>query len=412
MVLLLLALATPTFAQKIKGKSKAQLEQEIKSLQKEIAIANELLKQTTKDREMTLNEVAILDKKIKRREQLIKAYQEQVAVLDGEINRGQKRIKSLNSELGNLRKEYAKMIVFAYKNRSHYNKLVFLFSAKDFNQAFGRLRYIQQFTEARKTKMMQIATTEERISGEIEACQTARDEQAVLLQDEKLQQAALQQEKAELDAQVAQLRKQEGSIVQDIRNKQQQAQDLQKAIDDIIAEEIRKTNEEAERKRRESGGSAEPSPAPSGGMALTPIEKELSNNFVNNKGKLPWPVERGVISLSYGKHPSVVSDKVTVTNNGIDIATIENAQARAVFNGVVTSVTRMTATNMVVIIRHGEYFTVYSNLENVSVKAGDQVKTKQNIGTIHTSKTESKTELHFELLKETQRQNPANWLSQ
>lgn len=412
LVLLLLALATPTFAQKIKGKSKAQLEQEIKSLQKEIATANELLKQTTKDREMTLNEVAILDKKIKRREQLITAYQEQVAVLDGEINRGQKRIKSLNSELGNLRKEYAKMIVFAYKNRSHYNKLVFLFSAKDFNQAFGRLRYIQQFTEARKTKMIQIATTEERISGEIEACQTARDEQAVLLQDEKLQQAALQQEKAELDAQVAQLRKQEGSIVQDIRNKQQQAQDLQKAIDDIIAEEIRKTNEEAERKRRESGGSAEPSPTPSGGMALTPIEKELSNNFVNNKGKLPWPVERGVISLSYGKHPSVVSDKVTVTNNGIDIATIENAQARAVFNGVVTSVTRMTATNMVVIIRHGEYFTVYSNLENVSVKAGDQVKTKQNIGTIHTSKTESKTELHFELLKETQRQNPANWLSQ
>ena len=412
LVLLLLALATPTIAQKIKGKSKAQLEQEIKSLQKEIATANELLKQTTKDREMTLNEVAILDKKIKRREQLITAYQEQVAVLDGEINRGQKRIKSLNSELGNLRKEYAKMIVFAYKNRSHYNKLVFLFSAKDFNQAFGRLRYIQQFTEARKTKMVQIATTEERISGEIEACQTARDEQAVLLQDEKLQQAALQQEKAELDAQVAQLRKQEGSIVQDIRNKQQQTQDLQKAIDDIIAEEIRKTNEEAERKRRESGGSAEPSPAPSGGMALTPIEKELSNNFVNNKGKLPWPVERGVISLSYGKHPSVVSDKVTVTNNGIDIATIENAQARAVFNGVVTSVTKMTATNMVVIIRHGEYFTVYSNLENVSVKAGDQVKTKQSIGTIHTSKTESKTELHFELLKETQRQNPANWLSQ
>jgi septal ring factor EnvC (AmiA/AmiB activator) len=425
LVLLLLALVGTGYSQKTKGKSKKQLQSEITSLQKEISTANQLLKKTTKDKEMTLNEVNILDKKIRQREQLIKAYNEQIAVLDEEINAGQSNIKSLNSDLGKLRKEYAKMLVFANKNRSHYERLGFVFASKDFNQAFSRLRYIRQFNDSRKTKMDQIARTERRITGEVEANQKAREERAAMLKDEKAQQDALKTEKEDLNKQVANLKKKEGNIQQDIKEKEQQAKKLQKAIDDIIAEEIRKANEEAERKRKEAekkaatnkskGKTATPSkpatPAKEKGMALTPAEMTLSSTFVANKGKLPWPVERGVISSSYGKHASVVSDKVTVTNNGIDIATISGAQARAVFNGEVTSVTKLTGSNTVVIIRHGEYFTVYSNLENVTVKRGDKVKTKQSIGTVHTNKTENKTELHFELLKEQSRQNPANWLS-
>ena len=416
-IVLLLTLVSPSYGQKTKGKSKKQLQSEITSLQKEISTANQLLKKTTKDKEMTLNEVNILDKKIKQREKLITAYNDQIAVLDEEINAGQSNIKALNSDLSKLQKEYAKMIVFANKNRSHYDRLSFIFASKDFNQAFSRLRYIREFTEARKKKMEQIANTERQISSAVEASQQAREEQTALLKDEKAQQDALKKEKEQLNGQVAKLKKKEGSIQQDIKNKQQQAKKLQKAIDDIIAEEIRKANEEAERKRREEaaknksqGKTTAPTPKEKG-MALTPAEKTLSANFVNNKGKLPWPVERGVISSSYGKHTSVVSDKVTVTNNGIDIATTENAQARAVFDGEVSSVTKLTGANTVVILRHGEYFTVYSNLENVTVKRGDKVKTKQNLGTVHTNKTEGKTELHFELLKEQNRQNPANWLS-
>ena len=418
LVLLLLALVSPTFGQKTKGKSKKQLQSEINSLQKEISTANQLLKKTKKDKEMTLNEVNLLDKKIKQRENLIKAYNQQIAVLDEEINTGQSNIKTLNSDLKKLRKEYAKMIVFANKNRSHYDMLGFVFASKDFNQAFRRLRYIREFNEARKVKIDQIVSTERRINDEVEASQKAREEQAAMLKDEKTQQEALQKEKKDLNGQVAKPKKKEGSIQQDIKNKQQEAKKLQKAIDDIIAEEIRKANAEAERKRKEEAkknankGKATTAPAPKEkGMALTPAEKTLSSNFVNNKGNLPWPVERGVISSSFGKHASVVSDKVTVTNNGIDIATTEGAQARAVFEGEVTSVVKLTGANTVVIIRHGEYFTVYSNLENVTVKRGDKVKTKQNIGTVHTNKTEDKTELHFELLKEQNRQNPANWLS-
>ncbi len=416
MVLLFLALtSSPAYCQKTKGKSKQQLQTEINTLQKEISTANQLLKKTKKDREMTLNEVNLLDKKIKQREKLIKAYNEQIALLDEEIQQGQNNIKTLNSNLSKLQKEYAKMIVFANKNRSHYDRLGFIFASKDFNQAFSRLRYIREFTDARKTKMNQIANTEREISNAVEASQQAREQQATMLKDEKAQQEALRNEKEELNGQVAKLKKQEGKIQQDIKDKQQQAKKLQKAIDDIIAEEIRKANEEAERKRREEektkGKTTTPAPKEKG-MALTPAEKTLSTNFVNNKGKLPWPVERGVISSSYGKHTSVVSDKVTVTNNGIDIATTEGAKARAVFDGEVTSVTKLTGANTVVILRHGEYFTVYSNLENVTVKRGDKVNTKQNLGTVHTNKTENKTELHFELLKEQNRQNPANWLSQ
>jgi septal ring factor EnvC (AmiA/AmiB activator) len=408
----------PAYAQKTKGKSKQQLQSEINALQKEISTANQLLKKTTKDKEMTLNEVNLLDKKIKQREKLITAYNEQIAVLDEEINTGQNNIKALNSDLSKLQKEYAQMIVFANRNRSHYDRLGFIFAAKDFNQAFSRLRYIREFSDARKVKIDQISATQQQISTAVEASRQAREEQTALLKDEKEQQAALKTEKDDLNKQVANLKKKEGSIQQDIKNKQQQAQKLQKAIDDIIAEEIRKANEEAERRRKEEakknadkGKTTTPAPKEKG-MALTPAEKTLSTNFVNNKGKLPWPVERGVISSSYGKHASVVSDKVTVTNNGIDIATTDGAKARAVFEGEVASVTKLTGSNTVVILRHGEYFTVYSNLENVTVKRGDKVKTKQNLGTVHTNKTEGKTELHFELLKEQNRQNPANWLSQ
>jgi len=420
-LLLILALSlTPAYAQKTKGKSKKQLQSEITSLQKDIAAANAQLQKTTKDKEMTQGEVALLEKKIRQREQLIRACNDQITLLDEEIDKGQNSIEALNTDLGKLQKEYGKMIVFANKNRNHYDRLAFIFASDDFNQAFRRLRYIRQFTDARKVKMNQIATTEKQISSALKASQQARQEQDSLLKEEKRQQQTLQKEKGELDAQVAKLKKREGSLQQDIDNKQKQAQKLQKAIDDIIAEEIRKANEEAERKRREEAKKAaskdkKTTPAAPAkkekGMALTPAEKTLSTNFVNNKGKLPWPVERGNIASTYGKHTSTVSSKVTVTNNGIDIATTEGAKARVVFDGEVTSVTKLTGANTVVIVRHGEYFTVYSNLENVIVKRGEKVKTKQNIGTVHTNKTENKTELHFELLKEQNRQNPENWLA-
>ena len=393
------------YAQK---KTKESLQKQINALQKEIETANKLLKETSKNKEVTLNQVTILDKKIQNRQELINAYNEQIKILDKNIRQGESNITKLNGELKKLRGELSKMVQFAYRNRSHYDRLEFFFAAEDFNQATRRMRYIQQFTDARKTKMNQIASTQKKVKDEVEANRKAREEQAALLAEEKAQQEALKKEKEELNAQVAQLKKKEGNIQLSIKDKQAQAKKFQKQIDDIIAEEIRLANERAaaEAKKNKKSGTTK-----SDKMALTPAEKALSTTFSANKGKLPWPVERGVISSSYGKHASAISDKVTVTNNGVDIATTENAKARCVFEGVVVSVVKPSASNIGVIIRHGDYFTVYSQLDEVYVNRGDKVSTKQNIGKVHTDRSEGKTEIHFELRHGTETLNPSSWLA-
>lgn len=390
-------------------RSKASLEKEIKSLQKDIATANKLLKETSKSKEVTLNQVSLMEKKIKNRQKLINVYNDQIALLEKNISQGEKNIQSLNGELNKLREEYSKMVVFAYKNRSHYDQLEFLFAAEDFNQAIRRMRYIQQFTDARKTKMDQIAATQKKVSDEVEAQRKNREEQLALLAEEKNQQQELIKEKGELNTQVAQLKKKESSIQQSIKEKQAQAKKFQQEVDKIIAEEIRKANERAAKEAKKSKPVATKTKPDK--MALTPSEKVLSTSFSANKGKLPWPVERGVVSSSYGKHASSISSKVMVTNNGIDIATGENAQARSVFEGVVVSVVKPSASNIGVIIRHGDYFTVYSQLDEVYVSRGDKVKTKQAIGKVHTDRTEGKTELHFELRQGTETLNPTGWLA-
>ena len=407
-LLLMLLLSLGGYSQR----TKASLEKQIKSLQKEIETANKLLKETSKNKEVTLNQVNLLDKKIQNRQKLINACNEQIKLLDESINQGENNIKRLSGELGKLRGEYSKMVVFAYKNRNHYDQLEFLFASEDFNQAFQRLRYIQQFTDARKTKMNQISSTQKKVSDEVEANRKAREEQAALLAEEKAQKDALVTEKEELNAQVKQLKKQENKIQQNIKDKQAQAKKFQKEIDKIIAEEIRKANERAAKEAKNAASNTKKgTTVKPDKMALTPSEKALSTSFSANKGKLPWPVERGMISSSFGKHTSSVSSKVTVTNNGIDIATAENAKARCVFEGVVVSVVKPSASNIGVIIRHGDYFTVYSQLDEVYVNRGDKVKTKQNIGKVHTDRSEGKTEIHFELRHGTETLNPSQWLS-
>ena len=401
LVLLTLLISVGSYAQR----SKESLEKEIKSLQKEIETANKLLKETSKNKEVTMGQVSLMNKKIKDRQKLINACNEQIKILERNIKKGENNINSLNGELKKLSGEYAKMVQFAYKNRSRYDQLEFLFASKDFNQAFQRMRYIQQFADARKTKMNQIANTRTKVSHEVAELRQNKEQQAELLAEQKAQQDALIQEKAELDAQVKQLKKKEGSIQQSIKDKQAQAKKFQKQIDDIIAEEIRKANERAA-KDTKKGTNPKPDK-----MALTPSEKALSTSFSANKGNLPWPVERGVVSSSYGKHTSAISDKVTVTNNGVDIVTVENAKARCVFEGVVVSVVKPSASNIGVIIRHGDFFTVYSQLDEAYVNRGDKVKTKQDIGKVHTDRSEGKTELHFELRQGTETLNPSVWLA-
>ncbi len=397
LVILFFLLQATLFAQD----KKKEIEEDIQRIEAEISFTNKLLAETNKSKQLTLNELQILQSKLTRRENLIASIQKQMFQLDTELTKSEKEIDRLNKELAQLREEYAKMILFAYRNRGSYNTLMFLFAAEDFNQAYHRLKYIQQYAGYRQTQIIRIEQAQQQLTETINKLETERTDKATLFADEKREQINLSSERVKIDKSVQQLSKKETELRQTIRQKEREAQQLQRAIEDIIAEEVRASNERKGIKNTPSNKV----------MELTPEELALSNLFTQNRGKLPWPTERGIISAQFGEHPHPVLKKVVTKNNGIDISTVKLSDARCVFDGVVVSVNRITATNNAVIVRHGNYFTVYSNLEDVYVKRGDKLKTKELVGRIHTDKNEAKTELHFELWQGRQIVNPEFWLA-
>jgi septal ring factor EnvC (AmiA/AmiB activator) len=281
--------------------------------------------------------------------------------------------------------------------------LIFIFSAEDFNQAYRRIKYFQQYSAYRRTQAELITATQDELSRKELELEEQRAEQQNLLGSEESEKTQLEKEKLDIDQTINDLGQQERQLKNDLRAKEKAVADLEKAISDIIAEEIRLAEERA---RAEAA-----STTTSSGFALTPEEKLLSEDFANNKGKLPWPIARGVVSSTFGEHQHPVLKRVKVNNNGIDILTSDGEYARAVFNGEVTRVIAVPNYNNVVIIRHGEYLSVYSNLDEVLVNKGDKVSTKQNIGKVYTNRTENKTELHFEIWQAKELKNPAHWLA-
>jgi murein hydrolase activator len=382
---------------------RAALEEDKKKIEEEIQYTNKLLEQTRKTRENSMNEVVILNNKIGKREKLIKSYSAGIAMLEGQISSLNDSVRRLDSDLQNLKDEYAKMIYYAYKNRDMYDRLAFIFSADDFNQAYQRLKYLQRYNDFRKKQAELIQSTREQLEEQTARLQKQKAEKLSLLDEQQQEKDKLAREKSEKDQSVKKLSNKERQLKKTLKQKEQAAKKLQKAIEDIIAEEIRLANERATKAGTKTGSKDD--------MALTPEEKTLSSNFLGNKGKLPWPVEKGIISGTFGEHPHPVLSHVKVKNNGIDLLTSAGEDARAVFEGVVTRVMSVPNNNNVVIIRHGEFLTVYSNLDKVFVKKGDKVATKQKIGTIYTSPSESKTELHFEVWQAKSLLNPQDWLA-
>lgn len=380
---------------------KKELEDDIRRIEEEITFTNQLLDETNKNKELTMNELQILQSQITKRENLIATIQKQLIRIDNELVKSEKEIDKVTKELTLLREEYARMILFAYRNRGNYNTLMFLFASEDFNQAYHRLKYLQQYAVYRQTQIKRIEQAQQQLLETVNRLETEKAQKISLFDSEKREQISLSTERLQKDKSVQQLSRKESQLRQTIRQKEREAQQLQRAIEDIIAEEMRKANEREGIKN----------PGPDKLMELTPEELALSNSFTLNKGKLPWPTERGVISAQFGEHPHPVLKKVKTKNNGIDIATSKMSDARCIYEGIVVSVNRITATNNAVIVRHGNYFSVYSNLEEVYVKRGDKLKIKELIGRIHTDKSESKTELHFELWQGRQIVNPEFWLA-
>lgn len=373
--------------------SKGDLQNKVKQLEKDIKTAENLLKQTSKSKEVTIDEVNILKTQISQREALIKTYEQQIAIINKEINKNKNDIGSLQIELNNLRNEYADLLVICHKNRNNLNNLLFIFSSDDFSQAIRRMRYIKQFNDLVKTKMNDIESTKAKIKKKLDKNETEKTNKQKLLDVQKKEKKALLKDKEKLDSKISSLKKKEKSIKKDIEKKNKESKALQKKIEKIIEEEARKVRE------REAAAKSK---------NKTTVDHQLSANFENNKGKLPWPCD-GIVTGKYGESQHPTQPKVKIDNHGIDIATTTGSVANCIFDGEVSTVFNTGKSN-VVMVRHGLYFTLYANLDKVFVKTGQKLKTGDKIGVIHTSATDNTTILHFELWNDKNHTNPKKWL--
>lgn len=380
--------------------TKKDLENKKKQLQEEIDNTNQLLQETKKNKKLSLNQLVMLNKKISAREELINTINGEISVLNKQINENNESIKGLQNDLDKLKKEYAQMIYYAYKNQDAYNRLMFVFAAKDFEQAYMRLKYLQQYSDYRHKQAEAIVNTQKNLNAKVQELEVRKTDKRVLLTNEETEKQNLTSEKSEKEEVFSQLQQQESKLKKDLEKKKQDAQKLQLAIQRIIEKELEKAQKEAVTQNK-------PKPAK---LVLTPESQQLSNSFASNKGKLPWPVAKGVISEHFGVHPHPLMKNVDVNNNGVDITTTNGSLSRAVFDGEVKGVVNMPGAGQFVLIRHGEFLTVYANLKDVYVKVGDQVKTKQNLGSILYDDDDSKTVMHFEVWKGQSKMDPEDWL--
>ena len=381
----------------------------------DIKYTTRLLEDAKKNQKKTLNKYNILNKQIELRSSLITGINSEVGVLADFIDQNAWLVNSLNNDLEDLKKEYAKMIVFAQKNQTNYSKILFILSSNSFNQAYKRLMYLRQYTEYRKRQAELIQWIRDLIQVKVTRLQLQRAEKETLLQSQKREADQLSQEKKQQGQYLTTLQEKQKEFEKKLREQQQIEAQLSNEIQKIIEEEVRKSRERALEKARQTAkqtGKPAVKPGVSTTYEMTPEEKLTSGHFEQNKHHLPWPVERGVITDHFGTHNHPVLKNIVVHNNGVDISTVQGAKARVVFAGEVSRVFVVTGGNTAVIIRHGNYLTVYSNLINVQVRSGEKVAIKQTIGTIGTDSDDAaKTVLKFQIWKENEKLNPEDWIA-
>jgi murein hydrolase activator len=418
MVLIMAIVVPVAYAQKDKKKTttkakpkketKADLEAKKTNLQADIDQTNKLLAETRRNKTLSLSQLVALNKKIEQREALITAIKEEVAVLDEQIGKKQSEIVVEDSALAKMKRDYAQMIVFAYRNRNAYSNVMFLFSATGFNQAVMRMKYLQMISTSRRLQGVKIAQKQQELNEQLASLEADKAEKKALLGSEETEQQTLAKEKDDKDATFRGLQTKEATLKADLAKKNQQKVNTDSAIAKLLREEIAKQVAAANAATQPKAGTTPPkggtnppanTPPTPGKITLTPEGKKNGETFAANQGSLPWPVERGTIVSRFGKHPHPVLKGVTTQNNGIDISVTSGTMARAVWEGECTGLTNIPGSGWLIIIRHGEYLTVYSQLEEANVKVGDKVKGKQNIGKVATDQSEGTTELHFEVWK-------------
>lgn len=380
------------------AQTSADLKKRRSHLQEKINYTNKLLNSTRSNQRLSQTELVLLNKKISLREEKMKGISYEIGRLDGKIAETAAIVESMSDDLVALREEYAQMIRAAYKMRGSYDKLLWVFAADDLNQAYRRLKYMQSYTELRKNQASEIERYQLLMADQMVRLAEQKEQRKSLLSLEEQDRVALEEDKKNQQSTLHKLRGQEERLRAQLRAQEKDKEKLNQAISYAIKKEI-----EAAKNRN------------AGTFALTPEAKLESSRFEKNRGKLPWPVERGVITSTYGEHPHPTIPGLKIKNNGIDISTSKAADVRSVFEGEVISVIVISGAGKTVMVKHGGYYTAYSNLKDVFVKKGDKVKTKERLGTLLTE--DAKTVSHFEIWKidhtgSMSKENPSSWIYQ
>ena len=381
-------------------------------IQKEIKLTNTLLQKAKKEKNQSVTILNTLNKQIQSRKDIIQALDLEVKMasiqignLKQQIQETQQSIVTQQELLDTLKSEYALMIRHAYFNRNAYDRLAFVFSSQSYNQAFKRLRYLQEYSQFRQKQVEEIKLAEQKLSDELLALKrqkvlltVAKNEKIQSLESSQIEVGILDSEQSSQKTLLSKLRKKEKQLKKELQSKQRLAKELDKQIRKIIEEEIRLAKTKASKE--------------SDVLALTPEEQELADNFTSNKGKLPWPVERGVIIERFGLQAHPVLRGIETFNNGVKITTEEGALIRAVFEGNVSRIIDIPGAGKAVILSHGDYFSVYSNLLEVFVKRGQSVLLKEKIGTVLTKTNTNESVTELQIWKGSEKMDPSSWLFQ
>ena len=365
------------------------LQKKQRQLQAEIEQTNKMLKQTKKDESATMNKLQLLNQNIKTQKKLIHTLDSEITALNREMKRLSNTRDSLQVILERYKADYAQMVRQSHYARMQQSPLLFLLASDSFQQLARRTRYLQEFAHFRQEQVRRIENTQAEIDTQNELLENNKADKQAALSTRKREQANLQRDERKQKNMLNQLKSKEKNLSKQIKQKQKKVDELNRKIDEMV----RKQTEKASK------------------TTLTKEQQLIAGGFEANKGRLPWPVEKGMISGHFGKQQHPVYSQVTIDNKGIYLQTTAGTKARAVYKGEVTSCFMVGGT-YAVIVQHGNYRTVYSNLSKLSVKQGDKVDTKQAIGTIFTDpEQDQKTELYFQIYKDKNIQNPELWIA-
>ncbi|MFC2129231.1 murein hydrolase activator EnvC family protein [Bacteroidota bacterium] len=375
------------------AQNRQELEKEKEETLREIQISKELLEKTTTQKKNTIRRVSILNRGIRSRETLIRTIENEIEEIENEMLSIEMEIRSTERTVNNGKEEYAAIIYGIYRSHTDYDKMMYLLASESINQFYQRIKYMRYLTSYREKKILELESLIKDLERMNEELSAARDIKLSLLDQKENESRNLSRERNQRNNMIQQLSQDERRLRQKLAEKER--------IRNELENEIRKAIEEEARKRNTNDIYS----------TLTPEQKLNGRNFAQNKGSLPWPVDRGIITAEFGLINHPVLRGVKIMNNGVDISSAPNTKARAVFDGEVTKIVAILGANYTVLIMHGEYLSVYQNVVDLKVKAGDKISVKQDIGTIYTDQEENMAVLHFQIWKSKEILDPAKWLS-